>query len=248
MNRKDIVARRFGAAAGDYASRAETQRAVAGWMSARLPRVQVAHGLEIGCGTGFLTRHLLEHYPDADWIISDIAPEMVVACAASHDGRARFIVHDGEAAPPEGTFDLIASSLTFQWFEDLPGSVARLTAALAPRGSLVFTTLGAGTFWEWRALLEEYGLASGMPDYPDEDELREMLAASGYAFAIDRLALQETHAGARAFLRHLRDIGADAARPGHRPETSAAWRRVLRENTRSFSVTYDVFCVILIRL
>src|SRR3546814_14322438 len=59
---------------------------------------------------------------------------------------------DGEAPIFEGEwFDLILSSLAFQWFDDLGGAVGRLAGLLRPGGSLIFSTLGRGSFARWRS-------------------------------------------------------------------------------------------------
>ena len=80
-----------------------------------------------------------------------------------------FAAMDGEVLDIEGPFDLIVSSLAFQWFADLPRAIGRLAHRLAPGGHLVFTTMAAGSFAEWRAAHD--GLASGTPDYPGADGL-----------------------------------------------------------------------------
>src|SRR3546814_5301552 len=68
-------------------------------------------------------------------------------------GRFRYVAMDGERPcfAPDVRFDLVCSSLAFQWFHDLEGAVASLCALLAPGGHLAFTTLAEGSFDEWRA-------------------------------------------------------------------------------------------------
>jgi malonyl-CoA O-methyltransferase len=102
---------------------------------------------------------------------------------------------DGEHPDQRGPFDIIASSLAFQWFADLPAAIARLRALLAPGGWLAFATLAEGSFAEWRAACGDQ--PCGIPDYPDAARL----AASGLRVEVEHHRVD--FGSARDFLRHL---------------------------------------------
>lgn len=226
-------------AAQDYDRHAGVQRTVARALAARIgalalppaPRV-----LEIGCGTGFLTEALIEQGISGEWLVTDLAPAMLARCRArigDAPGR-RFTVLDGEHGPgPDGgPFDLICSSLALQWFDDLPAAAARLRGWLAPGGHLIFTTLAAETFAEWRAAHDAVGLVAGTPQFPPA-------AAFGPVATVERHS--ERHASGREFLRALKAIGAGTAAAGHRPLGPADLRRVIaRFDEAGAGVTYEV--------
>src|SRR5690606_2688123 len=152
--RKAQIGAAFAAAVDGYEDSAAVQRIVAAHLAAmagreRLtPRGQI---LEIGCGTGLLTRQIRHRWPDATLTATDLAPAMVEA-TSRHGLGARLLTMDGEAPAFDGPwFDLILSRLTFQWFEDLPRALARLHGLLRPGGSLYFATMGAESFASWHA-------------------------------------------------------------------------------------------------
>jgi len=215
--RKQAIAARFGARAAVYDQHAGLQQDIAARLAGLLPSAPAgARVLEVGCGTGFLTRHLLERYRDASFLISDIAPEMVRECERRFPGTARFRVMDGEAPDHEGPFDLIASSMTVQWFADPAGGVRRLAGLLAPGGTLIYSALGADAFPEWRAALAAEALRDGttpMPPLPGvvAEEHRRIEYGSG-----------------RDFLAVMKSIGAAEPRPGYRSLPPGALRRALR--------------------
>jgi malonyl-CoA O-methyltransferase len=220
LTRNRLVARRFGARAGDYDAHAGLQRDIAARLAGLLPAHDAPSVLEVGCGTGFLTRHLLEAYPNGDFLITDLAPEMLAACKQRH-GRARrgglrFEVMDGEVPDRAETFDVIALSMTLQWFADPLTGLARLRERLNPGGSIVYATLGPDCFPEWREALAAEGLPDGtaaMPELPGiVSEVRE----------------QVRYTSARAFLGEMRAIGAGEPRPGYRPLAPGKLRRALR--------------------
>jgi malonyl-CoA O-methyltransferase len=227
--RKQRIAARFGAAADRYDDASPLQREAALRLARRvrsLPLPANPRVLEIGCGTGHLTRALL---PDigGEWFVSDIAQPMVRACRR-HVPDAHCLVMDGERpALRKGGFDLIVSSLAAQWFADLPAALAALTALLAPGGRIALVTLGAGTFAEWRAAHRAHGLAAATPDYPDAAALVRAFPA-GIAVAVETESLRVPAGGALDFARSLRAIGADTPRPGARPLAAGQLRRVMR--------------------
>lgn len=227
--RKARIGAAFAAAAGRYEDGAGVQRIVArhlAQMAARERPGPDAQLLEIGCGTGLLTREIQARWPHAQLTATDLAPEMVAAAARS-GVAARLFPMDGEAPVFSGRhFDLILSSLAFQWFADLPAALARLHGLLRPGGSLYFATMGAESFASWRAAHRQAGLAPGLPDYPGLAQLRAMLAGFGDAFACDEHHVLPERGGT-ALVRHFRAIGAHIPRPGYRPLAPAALRRVI---------------------
>ncbi len=149
--------------------------------------------------------------------------------AAGRRGAASVLIAmDGEAPVFEGRwFDLILSSLAFQWFTDLPAALARLHALLRPGASLYFATMGAESFASWRAAHEQCGETAGIADYPTLAALQAMLASHADAFVCDEHHALPEHGGA-ALVRHFRGIGAQVPRDGYRPLGPAAMRKVIR--------------------
>jgi malonyl-CoA O-methyltransferase len=208
--------------AGDYDAYAVVQRQAAERLAADIagralspaPRV-----LEVGCGTGLLGAALLDRI-GGRWRMTDIAPAMVARTAArfAGDPRVEVGVMDGEH-PEGGDYDLICSNFALQWFEDVAGAVGRLRARLAPGGLLAFTTLADGSFAEWRAA---HGAEPcGIRDYPSVAQLA-MLGLN-----VSTTTTGVRYGNARDFLGALKAIGAGTPRPGHRPLSAAALRRVM---------------------
>ncbi len=235
------IAARFAAAARTYDAHSAVQRHAAQRLAGLIatsglpPRVRA---LEIGCGTGHLTRLLTIHLPGARILATDIAPAMAAACRARLP-MLDFAVMDGARPAVAAPFDLICANLAAQWFADLPAALARLAALLAPGGMLAFSLLGADTFREWRAAHARCGLAPGTPPFPSQKQCRAAFPAGG-----ELRLLTETHldrpGSALGFLRGLRALGADSAAPGHAPLSPARLRRVMRELDAAPVMTYDI--------
>lgn len=233
-NRNRAVARRFGLHARDYDARAHLQRQVANRLAKHLPAYRAPRVLEVGCGTGFLTGHLLDAYGDGDFLITDLAPDMVEECQkklSQHDlSRILFEVMDGEAPDCSGSFDLIATAMTLQWFSDPLAGLARLRTLLNPDGVLCYATLGPDGFAEWRAALAGQNVPEGvvaMPALPGVfHEEREVVS----------------YENGRDFLSNMKTIGAGEPRPGYRPLPPGRLRRALRrlEHDAGALVTWHI--------
>jgi malonyl-CoA O-methyltransferase len=247
MTDKRAIARAFGQAAGSYDEAAGLQRAVVASLieriePARLPaRPRI---LDIGCGTGFVGEALAPLVDNAEFVFADIAPAMLERCRAKlgHLPNARFLAMDGEApALKPGRFDLIASSFASQWFANPAATLKRLDELLKPGGVLAVSTLGEGSFGEWRELTERHGLPSGVPDYPPIALWRGIWPNDA---SVSEERRRVEFASGHDFLRDLKRIGAHSAQAGHAPAAPGSLRRLLRDTQAGFVATYRVIYIV----
>ena len=242
--RNAAIGARFGRAAARYEAHARPSAHAARRLAEDIARLDLPPRpriLEIGCGTGLLTRELARRLGPADWMLTDISPAMLE------------IARLGPA--PQG------SVATRRWTENIPtparrlrphllqpgGAVVRrperglgrLAALLAPGGHLAIATLAEDTFAEWRAAHARAGLDAGTPAYPAPGAIRPAMGNLAGAVRAERLVQQ--HRDGLHFLQDLKGIGATAAAPGHQPLGAAALRRVLATfNEQGASVTYHL--------
>ncbi len=245
-SRKFQVASAFDQAHADYGSAASLQHDVAQNLAERIARLNLNPTpkiLEIGCGTGFLTREVMSVVPETDWVVSDIAPAMVESCKTKLKSNARmsFRVMDGEAPAVQGEFDLICASLVFQWFDNLEQSLQRLASLLRPGGHLVFSTLVHGTLREWRAVHRMFGLTAATPAFPSAAAIDGFWPAGGEG-SVEEEAVLQTYSSAHDFLTTLKTIGAATPATGHIPLAAGTMRRILRylDEQGSLPITYQV--------
>lgn len=247
VTRKQAVKRAFGSA-GSYDDEAHVQREVAERLArhiAALPLPPNPRILEIGCGTGFLTSALQAEIGGA-WTVTDLSPDMVARCrdVLKPASGIHYLAMDGEhpCFTDGPRFDLICSSLAFQWFEDLPGSIARLGGLLAPGGHLAFATMADGSFGEWHAAYRACGLSAAVPDYPSTAAL-DVMTPAGMIADIRDFRLHPRFGSGHAFLRHLRGIGAYVPQADSSPLSPGALRQVIRAFEASGSaITYHIAC------
>lgn len=90
--------------------------------------------VDLGCGTGELTRRLAEALPGSQVLGLDNSPQMLEKAALQK--RAGLSFESGDQADLHGEWDLIFSNAALQWSADHPRLLARLYSCLAPGGQL----------------------------------------------------------------------------------------------------------------
>jgi trans-aconitate 2-methyltransferase len=104
---------------------------------ARVPDDSVFSAVDLGCGTGELTRTLLRRWPGAPVWGVDNSPEMLAAAAKLPlHHNLHFVQADLATWQPERPLDRIISNAALQWVPDHQGLFRRLVSLLAPRGVL----------------------------------------------------------------------------------------------------------------
>lgn len=103
----------------------------------RIPDGPARRVADLGCGTGELTRTLLERWPKAQIVGVDHSQEMLARAAASPaQARLRFERADLACWEPEAPLDRIVSNAALQWLPEHGVLLERLTRFLAPEGVL----------------------------------------------------------------------------------------------------------------
>jgi malonyl-CoA O-methyltransferase len=230
--RSAAIAQSFGARASSYEKNADLQRTVAARLARLLPPLVAPRVLELGCGTGLFSRHLLARYPDGTFLFTDLAPSMVEQCRLNLAGvgkRFSFDIMDAARPTADGPFDLIAMSMTLHWLADPEAVLATLQKRLAPNRVLVFATIGGESFPEWRDALVAQGLPVGLLDIPDLPGIVDE----------QRLVVDADTLG---FLRRMKAIGGLTPREGYAPLPSGALRRAVRaaDETHGGRVTWQI--------
>lgn len=258
---KEGLARRFGAAAQSYERQSEVQQktaiALSDLIKQRLGDNAPLRVLEIGCGTGYLTRVLYDLYPDAQWCVTDISLDMIKQCQSSviegnlnqphTKSNITFSIMDGENPDLEGPFDLICSNMAFQWFRDLEGSLHKLTALLSPEGVLAFTSLASDTFDLWHKCQEELSIERLAPEFPSATFYKNSFSSS--FVEIEKKLFVQRHKSGLEFLQNLKDIGAHSSGLGRKPLGTGKLRRLIKKYESYFTggpieADYDVIFVL----
>ncbi len=148
------IAESFSKYARGYDKHAHLQKLMAERLASFLPDELPERILEIGCGTGLFTRHLLTR-PTRQLTINDIAPKMIQCLKEKLDLPSQCRIAMGNAESMKfKPVELIAANAVFQWFNSPGESLNHLTRFLRPNGRIIFSTFGPATLKEFRETAE----------------------------------------------------------------------------------------------
>lgn len=171
---KKQIRQNFSDAAGHYNRWAEAQRKSADRLVSLLPEKTYEEVLDLGCGTGFLIDGLMRSFAPKAVTGIDFAPSMVAVCRQLWPGQ-RFICVDAEEFEPSGAYDLIASSFTFQWIEDIPSTLGKYVSYLKPGGMLALAIPVKGSLAELRqASLRANGRPLPTLEFPEPESILDI--------------------------------------------------------------------------
>ncbi|HMM74542.1 MAG TPA: malonyl-ACP O-methyltransferase BioC [Gammaproteobacteria bacterium] len=209
------VRRAFDEAAATYDLHAALQREVATRLIERLEYTTLAPTLivDLGAGTGYCTQQLERRYRKARVVLADLAPAMLATArrgAPRWFARRHYVCADARALPfAAASVDLIVSSLTLQWCEDLSAVFADCARVLKPGGLVLFSTLGPDTLKELRAAWRVIDDAPHVNRFRDMHEIGDALIEAGLSSPVmEREDLVVTYADVLALMRDLKGIGA----------------------------------------
>jgi malonyl-CoA O-methyltransferase len=204
----------FERASAGYEAAASLQRRIAAELLERLELFHFAPGavLDLGCGTGRVTRDLKRRYPRACVIALDLAPGMLRE-ARRHQGRwRRFAPVCGDALRlplRDGSIDLIFSNLMLQWCEPLPAALAEVRRVLSARGFFAFSTFGPDTLHELRSAWAQADGYTHVNHFSDMHEVGDALVHAGLMEPV--LDVDRIEVGYRDVLALMRDLKAIGA-------------------------------------
>jgi len=264
---RDRVGRAFHQQAGEYDRHAKVQkRVVDRLLSLAQGHVSIASAdiLDIGCGTGQLLSSLGRRYPDSRLYGLDLAYNMT-RCSAERLGPGATLVNgDAEQLPfRDGVFDLVVSTSTLQWIDDLGLFFRQCHRVVRPDGLLCLAFFGGRTMQELQecyreAALQRDSCPEGYLDrlhrFKEISAVQQALGGRDFASVLLTSEIEmDYYPNVPELLRSIKRIGAgSSAQEGRRG--GLGWRGVINETSRLYRerygkdgmvpVTYEVIYVI----
>src|SRR3569623_2993457 len=185
-------------------------------------RLRPAVAVDVGAGTGHLSKALARRYPDAQVSALDLAPNMLrtarrhAGLLARLRGRRACICGDAEHLPlASQSVDLIFSNATLQWCNDLDSVFAEFRRVLKPDGVALFSTFGPATLKELRLAWAQAAAAQHVGAFIDMHAIGDALLRAGFSDPVmDAERLTLTYSDVRGLLHELKTLGAHNAAAG----------------------------------
>jgi len=204
---KLLIKRYFNNVTQTYDNSANIQQIIADELAANIPAKYFENVLEIGTGTGFLTKRVIQKIQSAFYLNIDLAFELLLSY--SKQTKNMFFVNaDADYLPiKKNNFDLLISSSTFQWLEKPEKSFDKIFNSLKDEGEFYFSIFGSGTFFEMNEISKVTGFGSVMPMLSEKD-YENIFKKSSIDFEITTKNYILFYDSVLKFLKHHKKTGA----------------------------------------
>jgi trans-aconitate 2-methyltransferase len=165
--------------------------------------------VDLGCGTGELTRELHRLLQAAETVGVDNAPAMLERARRFAGDGLRF--EEGDIATWEpGPYDVVFSNAALHWLPDHRHLLARLTSAIPVGAQLAVQVPANGdhpSHTVGMAVAAEPPFAEVFAADPPPDPARRVLPPEAYAELLDQLGFGEQHVRLQVYVHHLDSSG-----------------------------------------
>lgn len=218
---KQEIADAFGKAASNYHEQAGLREEIANRLIASLEpwKAIIPPGpiIELGCGTGFVTKGLVDLYPNRQVEVTDLSTGMIVYCRnkINHADALSFGVQDAERVPyDEPHYALVVSNFLAHWLKDPALTLGQWLEAIKPGGLMLVSFPGKESFPEWKNRCHELGLPFTANPLPDVEEIVVKMSLGPSQVDYYEDTVTRTFKSARDFFSHLKKIGASTRTKG----------------------------------
>ena len=230
---KNII-KSFSKYAHSYDRYALLQKSMAERLASYLPESPPSHILELGCGTGVFTRHLLT-MPINKLTLNDISPVMIdtLKSRLTIPSNTKFIIGNAEKVSLEKS-DLICANAVFQWFLNPMEALIHLKGSLNKTGTILFSTFGPETLMEFR---ETANLGSIITLFSLK-QWKTFIKNSGYTLnSIDVEKRKIFSPSTLNLMKNLQQIGAAPIRIFN----AGGLRKLIRNYDQRFSTEHGIY-------
>lgn len=142
--------------------------------------------VDLGCGRGYVSKHFLKETVKTIYQC-EYSERMLLQSAVSPEVPTQRIVVDEEFLPfKDESLDIVVSSLSLHWVNDLPGCFRQVHNALKKDGVFLGCLFGGDTLFELRVSLQlaeqekEGGFAAHVSPFTSVQDLGNLLNRAGF--------------------------------------------------------------------
>lgn len=248
---KTKIKHSFGNASNTYDNVATLQRQIGrDLLKLFLPQNLIGNVVDLGCGTGFLTKELLPHCENL--IALDLALPMLQITREKLNDNITYVCADAENLPfLNESIDTIFSNVALQWCQPIDNALNEIHRVLKKDGVLIFSTFGSETLNELKTAWKNVDNFSHVNDFYNEAELEIALKKANFSqIEIKNLSYFSRYDSVLDLMRELKNIGAHNVN-SQRSKNLTPKRSLQtmienypRNEFGKISSTFDVICIV----
>lgn len=211
------VRHNFDRSSTTYDEAAVLQREIADRLLQRLEYIQKSPEmiLDLGSGTGYVTKYLLDNYKQATLTAIDLSPKMcdVTKQQGGWFRKPQVVCANAQELPfADNAFDCVISSLMLQWCDDLEQTFTGINRVLKSEGLFSFSTFGPDTLKELNLAWQAVDDHAHTHPFIDMHDVADTLLTAGFEQpVVDMEMITLTYSSVHLLLKDLKMIGANNA-------------------------------------
>lgn len=203
-----LIKNQFKKSLDKYEANAVVQALMADKLIENLSGNDFSKVLELGCGSGLLTKKLIKKINYKKYYANDIVEKSKVYIDKILNDYV-FLCGNAQRLNVNDKFNLIISNAMFQWFTNLEKAMDYYKGLLNNGGIIAFTTFAPDNFKEIKSLT---GLTL---EYKSEDEIKEILKKNFDIEYIEKFDYTMNFNNPLAILAHMKNTGVNAVSSKH---------------------------------
>ncbi|XP_017759748.1 PREDICTED: NADH dehydrogenase [ubiquinone] 1 alpha subcomplex assembly factor 5 [Eufriesea mexicana] len=142
--------------------------------------------LDLGCGRGYVSKHILAEHVE-ELILIDMSTSFIHQAEVNEGIKVSRIIMDEENFSLEpNSLDLVISSLSLHWINDLPGCFMNINKSLKNDGVFIGAMFGGETLYELRSSLQlaelerDGGISAHISPFTDIRDVGSLLTRANF--------------------------------------------------------------------
>nr|CAG4651986.1 EOG090X09JT [Triops cancriformis] len=181
--------------------------------------------LDLGCGRGYVSRHISDDSVGHVTMCDMSAMHLDQAHAPQTVPFTKKVADEESLDFPDESMDLVVSSLSLHWVNDLPGVFQKIQKILRPDGVFLGAMWGGDTLFELRSSLQaaeterKGGVSPHISPFVTVQDIGSLMNRAGFTMlTIDTEDIKVGYPSMLHLIQDLKGMG----------ENNAAWSRPLR--------------------
>lgn len=203
-----LIKNQFKKSLDKYEANAFVQSLMADKLIENLSGNEFSKVLELGCGSGLLTKKLIKKINYKKYYANDIVEKSKIYIDKILKDYV-FLCGNAQRLNVNDKFNLIISNAMFQWFTNLEKAMDYYKGLLNSGGIIAFTTFAPDNFKEIKSLT---GLTL---DYRSEEEIKKILSRNFDIEYFEKFDYTMNFTNPLAILAHMKNTGVNSVSSKH---------------------------------
>jgi len=217
---KQAVQQSFDIAADSYNQFTSLQRTIGDRLFCEIEKKVLGSVIDIGSGTGYLTKKLSALSAVDDLYALDMAAGMLQQTKANVSGAQLngLICADAESLPlANGSVNAVCSNLAYQWCSNLQYAISEVYRTLQSQGYFAFSTFGPQTLQELKKAWGQVDDAVHVNAFEPVDKIQQYLKNAGFEnISVTSENIEMYYDSPKQLMLDLKGMGAHNVNKGRR--------------------------------